>query len=77
MASSTSNSRLFLNSLKPTEVNNFLTAVHASGAYLRPINPDHFNSSLSLDQLATLKSLRPQDGPSYFHLINKFVTVLF
>ncbi len=77
MASSTSNQQLFLNSLKPAKVNDFLTAVYASGSYLYLVIRQNVSSSLDLDQLATMKSLRPQDNQLYFHLVNAFRIMFF
>lgn len=69
MASSTSNPQLFLNSLKLRQVKDLLSAVYACGGYCYLVNHRHvIPSSLSLDQFATMKSIRPEDGELYFHL---------
>jgi hypothetical protein len=78
MASSPSNSQLFLNFLEPCEVKDFLSDMHAASGYLYLMNRRNvFPSSFNLDQFATMKSIVPQDGQLYFHLINKFITVIF
>ncbi|CAF4252490.1 unnamed protein product, partial [Rotaria sordida] len=59
MAYSTTNSQKFLNSLKRHEINDFKTALLSPGRHLDLINPRHVDSSLPLDQLATMKSIRP------------------
>jgi hypothetical protein len=76
MASSRSNQQLFLNSLKSHQVNDFLSAVYASGSYDNLVNRRHVSSLLDLDQLATMKSIRTEDGLLYFHVINKFINVV-
>ncbi len=62
MASRTNNPQEFLNSLEPGEVNDFVTALLPPGYYLDLVNYRHVQS-LNLDDLATMKSLRPpHDG---------------
>ncbi len=62
MASSTCNARKFLNCLKPAQVEDFLRAMHLRGGFSDLVNPSHVSTSLNLDQLATMKSIRQQDG---------------
>jgi hypothetical protein len=63
MEPSTTNPQRFLNSLRPSEVSDFKTAVLPPGSHLNLVNHQHFfSSSLNIDQLATVKSIRPQDG---------------
>ncbi len=77
-SSQSSNGHLFLNFLEPPEVKVFLSDVYRAGGYDYLVNRRHIlPSSLNLDQLATMKSILPQDGQLYFHVINKFITVIF
>ncbi|CAF1331463.1 unnamed protein product, partial [Rotaria sordida] len=59
MSPSTTNPQQFLKSLKPQEINDFTTALLPPGLHLDLVNPRHIDSSLDLDQLATMKSIRP------------------
>jgi hypothetical protein len=79
IASKTYNSQHFLNLLEDNEPSDFEAAVYASGTdnYLDLVNRRHVSSSLNLDQLRTMKSLRPQDGQLYLNLINTLLTVFF
>ena len=58
----TPNTQLFSNSLTNEEVNAFTSAIYASDVYSYLVNPRYVDSSVTLDQLATMKSIRPQDG---------------
>jgi hypothetical protein len=63
MALSTTNRQQFLNSLQPDEVSNLKTAMLPPGIYLNLVNRRLiYSSSLTLDQLATTKSIRSKDG---------------
>ncbi len=62
MASSTFNVRKFLNCLKPDQIEDFLRAMHLLGDFSDLVNPRRVSESLNIDQLATMKSIRPQDG---------------
>ncbi|CAF5126347.1 unnamed protein product, partial [Rotaria sp. Silwood1] len=61
MASPTTNPQKFLNSLKPKELNDLITAMFPPGLHYNLINPRHISSSLNLDELATMTSIRQQD----------------
>ena len=54
----TNNPQEFLNSLEPNEVSDFLAALNASGSYLHLVNFRLVSSTLDLDQLTTMKSIR-------------------
>jgi hypothetical protein len=62
MAPSTCNTRKFRNYLKPNQVEDFLRAMYLRGSFSDLVNPRHVSASLNLDQHATMKSIRPQDG---------------
>ena len=78
MDSTPGSGQLFLNFLKPREVKVLLSDMYSAGGYDYLVNRRHIlPSSLNLDQLKTMKSIRPQDGQSYFHIINKLISVIF
>ena len=56
------NSQLFLNSLTDDAANEFKSAIYASEVYVNLVNPRHIDPSLTVDQLASLKSIRKEDG---------------
>jgi hypothetical protein len=77
MASSTSNAQNFLNFLKPDEVKVFLKAMQRRGGFSDLVNPRHVSTSLNLDQLKTMKSIRPQNGLLFINIINIFNILFF
>ncbi|CAF3789521.1 unnamed protein product, partial [Rotaria sordida] len=59
MASSTTKPQQFLNSFKSHEINDFKTALLSPGHHFDLVNRRHVDSSLDLDQLSTMKCVRP------------------
>ncbi|CAF1416428.1 unnamed protein product, partial [Rotaria sordida] len=68
MASSTTKQQQFLNSLTTEEINDFKTALLPPGRHLDLVNHRHVDSSLDLDQLATMKSIRSLDARCHTNL---------
>jgi len=52
------------------EARNFELAVYASGGYRYLVNYRHVYEPIKSADLPTMKSLRSQDGKSYFFCIN-------
>ncbi|CAF1288890.1 unnamed protein product [Rotaria sordida] len=76
MASSTTKQQQFLNSLTTEEINDFKTALLPPGCHLDLVNHRHVDSSLDLDQLATMKSIRSLDGAFFISNSTIFETKL-
>ena len=66
MALQTPNPQLFLNELDDDLVEEFKTAIYDSGTYLDLVNHRHVYAPINLAELATMKSIEPQDGKLYF-----------
>ncbi len=58
----TPNTQLFLNSPTNEEVSMFKSAIYASAVYCHLVNQRHIYPAIELDELANMKSTRPQDG---------------
>jgi hypothetical protein len=58
----TPNPQLFINSLSDEEANMFMAEIHVRGGLSHLVNHRHIYPFIELTELATMRSIRPQDG---------------